>query len=185
VGAERRRAPGEGLPELGAALFAACERRVERLEAEAAGAAGPPAAAEAPPRALASAWAAAEAIDEALAGAGELGPESLEPVLDAIAEAVYLDGVMRERGSAGAVDEVLTELAWQREHLRSLLRAPVCGAAAPHEHALRRLHDLVASYDGSRRRSRAVLRGLIAARRAGADAQALAAVIDDLDRDRA
>jgi hypothetical protein len=111
---------------LGRAALAVVERRIARLEDQVArGVAAPrPTGLRTGPeplRMLVPSMAAAEAIDQALWVAR---PDSIcrpGSVLDAVAEAVYLDTLFGGGDAAEAADAVFEEIAWQRAHLRALL----------------------------------------------------------------
>jgi hypothetical protein len=100
---------------LGALVFARSDQQVSRLENAAAAAATDP-----PFRMLAPAMAAAEAIDQAVLVAAGGSLRRIDTVCEAVAEAVYLDHVLRGGEPSGAIDAVFRELAWQRSRLRAL-----------------------------------------------------------------
>jgi hypothetical protein len=109
---------------LGELAFARIEQHVADLEEELEGRA-PAEGSEEPLRMLTVAMKAAEAIDQALLVAAGGSARRIDGMCEAIAEAIYLDNTLRGTGQAVALDAVFRELAWQRRHLRALVRGAV------------------------------------------------------------
>jgi hypothetical protein len=186
--------PGARMSLLGPAL-AAADRYVGAVETRAAETPAPAEvevqaeAAAATLRKLSLAFVAAEAIDEALAIGRGGDVERIDPLFEAIAEAVYLDRILRGAPSSEALEAVFSELDQQRVLLDALLAPSAAGRSGAPGAIARgpdagevegRLRRSIDGYKGSGGQARAVVRALATARRARVSVRKLLAALDDL-----